>query len=114
MQIELSATGREQLAQSQQHKRGVRNWKRYQAIRLLDQGHTPLEVAVALGCRKSSVYDWVGVWEQVGSPGLHEDHHLGGRGRQFSGTGWRSSSGCWPPIRSNRGEKPPPGQCPCC
>ena len=70
MQIELGATGREQLVQSQQHERGVRNWTRYQAIRLLDQGHRPLEVAAALGCRKSSVFDWIGLCEQQHSPGI--------------------------------------------
>jgi hypothetical protein len=54
LQIELSAIEREAVEHTQQHERGVRNWKRSQAIRLLDQGQTPLEVASALGCRKSS------------------------------------------------------------
>ena len=65
---------------------GVRNCKRYQPIRLLNQGQMLLEVASALGCRKSSVYNWIAVWKQQGSAGLHEDHH-GGRGRQLSGSG---------------------------
>ena len=59
MQMTLNATEWDELEQAQQHEHGVRNGKRYQAIRLLEQGQTPLEVAAALGCRKSSVYNWI-------------------------------------------------------
>lgn len=77
MQMTLSATEWEELERAQQHERGVRNWKRYQAIRLLGQGQTPAEVAAAVRCRMSSVYNWVAVWRQKGSAGLHEEHHGG-------------------------------------
>jgi transposase len=82
MQMRLSATEWDELERAQHQEHGVRNWKRYQAIRLLAEGHPALEVAAALGCRKSSVYNWIGVWKQQGLAGLHEDHH-GGRQRRL-------------------------------
>jgi transposase len=86
MQMTLSATEWDELERAQQHEHGVRNWKRYQAIRLLGQGQSALEVATALGCRKSSVYNWISVWKHRGSTGLHEGHH-GGRERRLLPTG---------------------------
>jgi transposase len=77
MQMVLSRQEWEVLEQAQHQERGVRNWRRYQAIRLLAQGQTPEEVAEAVGCRVSSVYNWVGAWKRRGNAGLHEDHHGG-------------------------------------
>jgi hypothetical protein len=73
MQMTLSATEWDELERAQQHEHVVRNWKRYQAIRLLGQGQSPLEVATALRCRKSSVYNWIGVWKQRGVRGCMKD-----------------------------------------
>jgi transposase len=86
MQIEMSATDLDEVERAQHHERGVRNWKRYQALRLLAQGQTPPDVAAAVGCRKSSVYNWIGVWNQRGLAGLHEGHH-GGRERRLPPSG---------------------------
>ena len=86
MQMRLSASEWEELERAQHREHGVRNWKRYQALRLLAEGQTPLEVAAALGCRKSSVYNWIAVWKHRGLSGLHEDHH-GGRARRLQATG---------------------------
>jgi hypothetical protein len=59
MQMRLNAMEWNELERAQHQERGVRNWKRYQAIRPLAARQTPLEVAAALGCRKSSVYNWI-------------------------------------------------------
>ena len=77
MQMALSTQEWDELERAQRQERGVRNWRRYQAIRLLARGQTPVEVAEAVGCRVSSVYNWVAAWKHRGNAGLHEDHHGG-------------------------------------
>lgn len=57
MQMRMNAAEWDELERAQHQERGVRNWKRYQAIRLLD-------AAATLGCRKSSGYNWIGVWKR--------------------------------------------------
>jgi transposase len=86
MQMTFTAAEWEELDRAQHGEHGVRNWKRYQAIRLLAEGKTPLEVTAALGCRKSSVYNWIGMWKARGLVGLHEGHH-GGRERRLQAAG---------------------------
>jgi transposase len=88
MQVVLSRQEWEALELAQRQERGVRNWRRYQAIRLLAQGENPTEVAEAVGCRVSSVYNWVAAWKRRGNAGLHEDHH-GGRMWLVEGAGQR-------------------------
>jgi transposase len=88
MQMVLSRQDWEALELAQRQERGVRNWRRYQAIRLLAQGQSPAEVAKAVGCRESSVYNWVAAWTRRGNAGLHEDHH-GGRTWLVEGMGQR-------------------------
>ena len=53
MQMVLSRQEWEALEHAQRQERGVRNWRRYQAIRLLAQGEDPAEVAEgwAVACR---------------------------------------------------------------
>ncbi len=77
MQIELSAQEREELAAAQGGEGRVRHWRRYQAIRLVAQGQAPSAVATALGCRVSSVYNWLTAW-RARCAGLTEARH-GGR-----------------------------------
>lgn len=77
MQMALSRQEWDELEQAQRQERAVRNWRRYQAIRLLAQGQNPAEVAEAVGCRICSVYNWVAAWKRRGNTGLHEDHHRG-------------------------------------
>lgn len=86
MQIELTATDWEALDQAQRTERRVRHWRRYQAIRLLAHGEPPDAVATAVGCRLSSVYNWIAAWKRRGSAGLAEARH-GGRHQQLDATG---------------------------
>ena len=85
MHIELSADERQALEQAQHGERRVRHWRRYQAIRLVAQGESPPAVATALGCRLSSVYNWVAAWQTRGVAGLAEGRH-GGRARRLHAT----------------------------
>jgi transposase len=78
MQIQLNATEWNELEQAQRQERRVRQWRRYQAIRLVAHGQSPQEVATAVGCRLSSVYSWVAIWKKAGRAGLVEPRH-GGR-----------------------------------
>jgi len=82
MKIELTARDWAALDQSQQRERRVRHWRRYQAIRLLACGESPDAVATAVGCRVSSVYNWLVAWKQHGLEGLAEARH-GGRHQQL-------------------------------
>jgi transposase len=82
MAIELNEQDWRALEQAQAGERRVRHWRRYQAIRLLAQGQGPRAVAVALGCRLSSVYNWLTAWKRDGAAGLVEARH-GGRPRRL-------------------------------
>lgn len=85
MQIQLSEQEREELTQAAAHERRVRQWRRYQAILLVGQGHSTTMIAATLGCRRSSVYNWVTAWKAHGRAGLQETRH-GGRRRRADAT----------------------------
>jgi transposase len=86
MQMPMSTNEWEDLERAQRGERRVRHWRRYQAIRLVAQGQTPDEVAAAVGCRRSSVYNWIAAWKRAGSRGLAEARH-GGRARRVTVSG---------------------------
>ena len=88
MQVQLSATDWNELEQVQRQEHRVRHWRRYQAIRLLAQGQSPQGVAAAVGCRLSSVYNWIASWKNAGQAGLVEPRH-GGRSRRVDAEGLR-------------------------
>ena len=105
MQMVLSREDGEVFKYAQRQERGVRNWRRYQAILLARSGtRTPAEVAEAVGCRVSRCPAGVASGKRGGHTGLHEDHHGGhtwGVGRSSSAS-WRR---CSPPIRTSAGNK---------
>jgi transposase len=84
----LTSASRQLLLGARAHEGSVRQWKRYQAILLLDEGMTPREVAAALACSLSSVYNWANAWHHSGLAGLVEERH-GGRHRALDGPGER-------------------------
>jgi transposase len=79
MELELSIADRTALEQAKAAEPRVRRWRRFQAVLLLADGLAPAAVAVALGCRVSSVYSWAATWRRDGVVGLHEGDHGGGR-----------------------------------
>lgn len=82
MHIELSEHEQAELEQAQHRERRVRHWRRYQAIRLVAGGQAPQAVAAAVGCRLSSVSNWIATWKVRGCAGLAEGRH-GGRPRRL-------------------------------
>ena len=63
----------------------VRAWRRYQAVRLFADGREAAEIAAALGCCVSSVYDWAADWRAGGEERLAEGLHAG-RPRRLDAT----------------------------
>jgi len=79
MRLTLTETERTELAAAATAEKGVRRWRRYQAVLLLAEGHAPAAVAQTLRCSRASVYAWAAAWRQDGVPGLREGDHGGGR-----------------------------------
>ena len=75
--VEMTADERSALDSAQRGVRRVREWRRYQAVRLLADGHEANEVAAALGCSVSSIYYWAADWRAGGVDGLAEGPHAG-------------------------------------
>jgi transposase len=75
--VELTDAERTALVAAQQTVRTVREWRRYQAVRLLAAGQEPAVVAQALGCSASAVYYWAQDWREQGLAGLAEGPHAG-------------------------------------
>src|SRR5258706_13601056 len=86
MEIRLTQPETEALAQHAAHERRAVTWRRYRAMQLLAQGQTPRQVAAALGCCLSSVYNWATRWQQQAQPDLH-DHARAGRPRRLEPAG---------------------------
>ena len=77
MQLEVSAAARTELERARRGARGVRQWRRYQAVLLLADGRRPAAVAEVLGVAPASVYNWAAAWRRAGLAGLAEGLHLG-------------------------------------
>ena len=79
MHLTLMETDRTELEAAAAAEKGVRRWRRYQAVLLLAAGQTPAAVTQTLGCSRASVYHWAAAWRQRGVGGLHEGDHGGGQ-----------------------------------
>lgn len=62
--VELSAAERGELEGAARRERRVRQWRRYQALLLLDTGEHPTQVAAAVGCSLASIYNWASAWNR--------------------------------------------------
>jgi len=84
----LTLTGEERavLSAALKQARGVRQWRRLQALLLLSSGQSPVAVAQAVGSSRSSVYNWVQAWQTAGVTGLQEGPHRG-RARRLDAAG---------------------------
>lgn len=79
MLITLTETQRTELEDAATAEKGVRRWRRYQAVLLLAAGQAPAGVAQTLRCSRASVSAWVAAWRHGGVAGLREGDHGGGR-----------------------------------
>lgn len=81
--VEMTDADRAALEEALQRTRGVGEWRRLQAVRLLADGREAPEVAQVLGCSASSVYYWAEDWREAGLEGLAASPHAGGRPRRL-------------------------------
>lgn len=79
MHLELTTAQRAELDAALATEKGVRVWKRLQAVRLVTDGQPPAMVARTLHCWVASVYHWVTRFQGHGVAGLREGNHGGGR-----------------------------------
>ncbi|HEU0028553.1 MAG TPA: helix-turn-helix domain-containing protein [Ktedonobacterales bacterium] len=77
MAFALTPAERQALTAAQGQSRSVRHWRRYQAILLRADGLTVTQVAQALSCTETSVYNWTAAYRRQGAPGVHEGVHRG-------------------------------------
>ena len=55
----------------------MRHWRRFQAVLLRADGRFVKDVAQALGCAETSVYNWTAAWREGGVDGVAEGKHPG-------------------------------------
>src|SRR4051794_22125378 len=79
MPLTLTASQRSALDAAAAAEKGVRRWRRYQAVLRLAEGQEPEAVAHTLRCRRASVSAWAAAWRQDGIAGLSDAPHGGGR-----------------------------------
>src|SRR5262245_17104230 len=79
MVLTLTASQRTALVAAAAAEKGVRRWRRYQAVLLLGEGQDPIGVAHTLRCSRASVYAWAAAWRADGIAGLEDAAHGGGR-----------------------------------
>lgn len=79
MHLSLTDVQRAELEAAVAAERGVRCWKRYQAVLLLAEGQTPATVAHHVQCSRASVYGWAARWRAQGAAGLRDGDHGGGK-----------------------------------
>lgn len=75
--VEPTDDDRTALDTAQGSVRSVREWRRFQAVRLLADEREAGAVAAVLGCSVSSVYYWADDWRAAGVAGLVEGAHMG-------------------------------------
>jgi len=75
--VEMAADERKMRDEAQRAVRSVREWRRFQAVRLLADGREAGEVAPVLGCSVSSISYWAGDWRERQVAGLVEGPHEG-------------------------------------
>jgi transposase len=79
MHLTLTEPQRDALHAAAAAEKGVRRWRRYQAVLLLAEGQDPIAVAHTLRCSRASVYAWIAAWRRDGVTGLREGEHGGGQ-----------------------------------
>ena len=79
MLLTMTESDRRALEAAAAAEKGVRRWRRYQAVLLLAAGQPPAAVAQTLRCSRASVYAWAAAWRQGGVAGLREGDHGGGQ-----------------------------------
>jgi transposase len=79
MRLPVTETQRLELEAAAAAEKGVRRWRRHQAVLLLAEGQAPAAVARTLRCSRASVYAWAAAWRREGVAGLRDGDHGGGK-----------------------------------
>ena len=74
---EVTDEQRQELSTALGATRRVREWRRYRAVLLADEGCTAPEIAATLQVSEASIYNWLAAWRNEGLAGLHEGVHPG-------------------------------------
>jgi transposase len=77
MPLILTAEEQAALLAAQRRRPGIRHWRRYQAVVLRGEGLTVAQVARALSCTETSVYNWTAAYRRAGVGGVAEGAHPG-------------------------------------
>jgi transposase len=77
MPLILSAEERAALVAAQRQRPGIRHWRRYQALMLRAEGLSVAQVAQALSCTETSVYNWTAAYRRAGVDGVAEGSRPG-------------------------------------
>lgn len=77
MRIDLTDEERSSIERMLAREGRVRQWRRYQAIHLLAQGHSPRMVAATLGVSVASIYNWAEAWNARKHDGIKESARPG-------------------------------------
>jgi transposase len=72
MPLILTAEERVALLAAQRKRPGIRHWRRYQALVLRGEGLTVAQVAPALSCTETSIYNWTAAYRRAGVDGVEE------------------------------------------
>ena len=75
--VEMTDDERAALDAAQRPARRVREGRRWQAVRLLADGHAAPVVAQMLGCSAAAVDCWAEAWREDGRAGLAEGPQAG-------------------------------------
>ena len=75
--LTLTSDERAALEVARARSRVVRHWRRYQAVLLRADGLAVAEVARALKCTETSIYNWTAAWRAEGVAGVAEGVHPG-------------------------------------
>jgi transposase len=77
MPLILTAEERAALLAAQRQRPGIRHWRRYQALVLRGEGLPVAQVAQALSCTETSIYNWTAAYRRAGVGGVAEGAHAG-------------------------------------
>lgn len=77
MPLTITSEQRAALEAAQARSRGVRQWRRFQAVLLRAEGMQVATVAQSLACTETSVDNWTAAWRAAGVVGVAEGRHPG-------------------------------------
>src|SRR5688572_21369794 len=113
MRLDVTESQRIELEAAAAAEKGVRRWRRYQAVLLLAAGHAPAVVAQTLRCSRASVYLGRRAGGRPGWRGCAKATTAGVES-SWARAARRCWRDCWPAIRRPTATSRRGGRCRCC